>query len=286
MAILVIDIGGSSVKMAVFEAQRLQASDKFASPSTWQEMQTLLTTKIDQYLVTYKIEALSFSVPGIPDQVTGEIKGASSLHYLHGFLFRDFFEKRYQMPVYFENDANCACLAEMTLGAARGINHAVFLVIGTGIGGVIVADGQVVTGAHNFAGEFGMMLIDERHEWSELGSAVHMARRFSKLKNKTYQGHEIFALAKSGDVDAVAACEQLYHYLALGIYQLQYVIDPQCFILSGGITANPDLLANIKRHLEMILHYGQRSPLVPQLVKAVFESDANLLGAGLMALKH
>ncbi|MDR0921076.1 MAG: ROK family protein [Lactobacillales bacterium] len=284
MSLLVIDIGGSSVKSAIFE-ETLSDYRTFQSPSSWEEMREKLDETIVYYLENYEVLALSFSVPAIPNQETGEIKGASSLRYIHGFSFREYFEKNYGLPVYFENDAVCACKAETSLGAARGAENALFLVIGTGIGGVILSNGEVQPGAHHFSGEFGMMLIDKGKEWSELGSAVHMARKFSKLKGKEYQGREVFALAEAGDKDAIQATEELYYYLALGIYNLQYMIDPERFILGGGITNNVKLISNIERKLSEIMSYGQRCPITPKIVKAVFGNDANLIGAGILAIE-
>lgn len=283
MSLLVIDIGGSSVKSAIFQPE-LQDFKKFTSPLTLEEMKANMHQLISYYQDKYQLTGISFSVPGIPDQGSGYVKGASSLHYIHEFNFKEYFKTKYQLPIFFENDANCACKAEVFMGSAKGVESALFVVIGTGIGGAIFLDGEIQPGFHNFGGEFGMMLIDRRHEWSELGSAVHMARKFSQLKQKEYTGEQVIQLGEQGeDLEAVKACESLYHYLALGLYNLQYVIDPACIILSGGITQHPQLLANIERKLAEIMNYGQRCPVKPKLVKAQFGNDANLIGAGLVA---
>lgn len=112
------------------------------------------------------------------------------------------------------------------------------MVIGTGVGGTIISNGQIQPGEHAYGGEFGMMLVDGRRELSELGSAVHMARKYSKLKRKEYTGEEVFALAEAGEVDAVTATEELYHYLALGIYNMQYTIDPEYILCQRFVSQN------------------------------------------------
>ncbi|WP_159723038.1 ROK family protein [Enterococcus sp. CSURQ0835] len=285
MKILTIDIGGSSVKSALFD-QTLSDIRRFDSPADWETMRQKLDQLIQSYLRQAEVAAISFSVPGIPNQATGEIEGASSLRYLHGFDFRGYFQAHYPLPIFFENDANCGCIAELQAGAAKDLQSVLFLVIGTGIGGALVVDKKILPGAHRFGGEFGMMLMEhdgQFKEWSELGSAVHMGRKFSQLKGKTYQGTDVFELAAVGDERAQTLCEELYHYLALGIYNLQYSFDPQAFVLSGGIVNQPELLANISRKLQVIMGYGQRCPIVPQLRVATFGSQANLIGAGLVA---
>ena len=84
-------------------------------------------------------------------------------------------------------------------------------------------------------------------------------------------------------VDAVTATEELYHYLALGIYNMQYTIDPEYIVLGGGITKKADLLDHLYRKLAEIMNYGQRCPIMPKIRIAKFGNDANLIGAALTA---
>lgn len=280
MTILTIDIGGSSVKSGIFTNQ-LSDQKQFQSPATLSEMQEKLDQLIQSYIDEYSIEAIGFSVPGIANQETGRVDGVSSLRYIHDFDFVAYFKEMYQLPVYFENDANCACKAEIHLGIAGEVKNALFMVIGTGVGGTIISNGQIQPGQHSYGGEFGMMLVDGRRELSELGSAVHMARKYSALKGQEYTGEEVFKLAEAGEEDALSMTEELYHYLALGIYNMQYTIDPEYIVLGGGITKKPDLLDHIYRKLAEIMNYGQRCPILPKLRVAQFGNDANLIGAAL-----
>lgn len=280
MTILTIDIGGSSVKSGIFTNQ-LSDQKQFHSPATLNEMQQQLDKLIQSYMDTYPIEAIGFSVPGIANQETGRVDGVSSLRYIHDFDFVAYFKEKYHLPVYFENDANCACKAEIHLGIAGEVKNALFMVIGTGVGGTIISNGQIQSGEHSYGGEFGMMLVDGRRELSELGSAVHMARKYSALKGQEYTGEEVFELAEAGEEDAIEMTEELYHYLALGIYNMQYTIDPEYIVLGGGITKKPDLLDHIYRKLAEIMNYGQRCPILPKLRIAQFGNDANLIGAAL-----
>ncbi len=282
MTILTIDIGGSSVKSAIYTSE-LVNQKQFMSPKTLSEMQAQLDELIQSYLAQYPVETLAFSVPGIANQVTGRVDGVSSLRYIHDFDFVAYFKEKYQLPVFFENDANCACKAEIHLGIAGEVKNALFMVIGTGVGGTIISNGQIQPGEHAYGGEFGMMLVDGRRELSELGSAVHMARKYSQKKGQEFTGEEVFALAEAGEEEALAATNELYHYLALGIYNLQYIIDPEYIVLGGGITKKADLLPKIQEKLAEIMNYGQRCPIVPKIQVAKFGNDANLIGAALTA---
>ncbi|MDT2782416.1 ROK family protein [Vagococcus fluvialis] len=230
-----------------------------------------------------KIVSVNVSVPDIANNQTGSrIDGASSLHYLHEIEFINTLEKIFNKPIYFENDANCASLAELHFGAGKNHQDMLFLVIGTGIGGTVIYNRKIKRGAHDFAGEFGMMLVDGRHEWAVLGSAVHMARKVSKEIGWEVTGEEVFTLAKEGNTIAKKAVEELYFYNALGIYNLQYILDPEVIIIGGGISKHPDLIKEINLKLKEIMSFGQRSPLIHELHVCEYGNDANLIGASMI----
>ena len=84
------------------------------------------------------------------------------------------------VPVSVENDANCAALAEVWLGAARDVQNALFIVIGSGIGGAVIVNRQLFKGKNLFGGEFGYMLLDAENTLSRLGSPVQVAERYGK----------------------------------------------------------------------------------------------------------
>nr|WP_302470527.1 ROK family protein [Vagococcus proximus] len=283
---LVIDIGGSSVKGAIFKEEALSDRRHFKSPKSWDDMASELDNMIKGYIAKHDVEAISFSVPGIANQQTGEIDGASSLHYLHGFPFVQHFKEAYQLPVFFENDANCACHAEVAAGAAKGAKNVIFIIIGTGIGGSIVMNGEFVSGANNFAGEFGMMLTENNEEWSVTGSAVHMARAYSKEVGEETSGKEVFDRAESGEALALSYVDTLYLNLAKGLYNLQYILDPEYIVIGGGISNKPNLLEKLEEKLDVVMGYGQRCPIRPTIVSSFYKNDANLIGAGLLVDKN
>ena len=278
--ILAIDIGGSSVKTALWKDGKISDKKYFKSPNNWDEMFRKINESIKYYKKSNKIEGIAFGVPGIPNYITGKVDGASSLKYIHEPEFLKAFEEEFKIPVSFENDANCACIAEINHESLKDKKHMVFVVIGTGIGGSIVYDRKIQNGAHSFGGEFGMMLVDGRNEWAILGSAVHMGRKVSELKGEELTGVDVFNLAETGDETSKKAVEELFHYLALGIYNLQYIIDPEIIVLGGGITGKENLVDEIEKEMDKIMEYGQRSPLYPKIVKANYGNDANLIGAG------
>lgn len=281
---LVVDIGGSSVKSALWQGELFE-KEEVSSPGSWDELLQLLIELKERKSRQHQLVAVSFSLPGIVNEVAGILEGVSSLAYLHGVAFREVLSLALNLPIYMENDAHCAALAEQRYGVAKGKQNVLLVVIGTGIGGAIISDGEIRKGEHLFGGEFGMMLIDGHQEWAKLGSAVQMAKQVSLAKGlpeEQLSGQEIFALCEAGDVVAYEAVESLYHYLALGIYNLQHILDPEIIVLGGGISAREGLLFEIERHLSVIMA-SQRSPLFPQLAVCQFGNQANLIGAAVKA---
>lgn len=280
---LVIDIGGSSVKYSLCENGKLSEIRQVSSPKEWNGMVTIFEKIIVEYADFFtKITSVNISVPGIPNLNTGRIDGASSLHYLHEVAFIENMSTIFNKQIYFENDANCASLAELHYGAGKKHKDMLFLVIGTGIGGTVIYDREIKKGAHDFAGEFGMMLVDGRNEWAVLGSAVHMARNVSKEIGYIVTGKEVFELAKSENEVAKKAVNDLYFYIALGIYNIQYILDPEVIIIGGGISKNTELIPQVQIKLKEIMSFGQRSPLTPELRVCEFGNDANLIGASMI----
>lgn len=283
---LVIDIGGTSIKYALCEHGKLSEIKEVKSPQKWEAMIVVFKEILAEYKEEFsEVISVNISVPGVPNEETGRIDGASSLHYLHEVEFISELSTIFNRQIYFENDANCASLAELHFGAGQGCQDMLFLIIGTGIGGTVIYDRTIQKGRHHFAGEFGMMLVDGRREWAELGSTVHMARKVSKELGYKVDGKEAFELAKKGNQIAQKQVEELYFYLALGIYNLQYILDPEVIIIGGGISAQPELVSEIEQQLQKIMTFGQRSPLFPKVEVCKFGNDANLIGASMIE-KH
>ncbi|MDU1847660.1 ROK family protein [Niallia alba] len=281
MSLLVMDIGGSSVKFAVWEKEQLVDKGSFVTPKTWDEMKQEMVQLKGKIDAKYTIDGVAFSAPGAVNQSKGVIEGASAVPYIHHFPVFFELEELFGCPVSMENDANCAGLAEVWRGAAKGLQNVLFVVIGSGIGGAVIVDGKVRHGKHLFGGEFGYMLLKEDKTFSDLGTAVNMAKRYSKrmeLENEL-SGKEVFELAEQGDEIAKEEVETFYHYLAIGIYNLQYSFDPEKIIIGGGVSSKEGLLDELNVHLAKVVESAKIAPFIPEVAICEFQNDANLIGA-------
>ena len=281
---LAVDIGGTFVKSGmVRENGEIVATHKVKTPKT-----------LDDLLHT--IQAFCHSRPGVagiaiscPGAVSddGVVYGSSAIPYIHGPSVKKLVERRTALPVFVENDANCAGYAEMWKGSARGKKDVLVMVIGTGIGGSVFKNGLLHKGANLHGGEFGYMLLtpdvqDSNDVWSRVASTKALVRKVAKMKQMnpdSILGEDIFKMAESGDQACIQAIDAFYHLLAVGIYNLQYIYDPEIILIGGGISAKEDLIDEIDEKLDRILEKIDLAKVKPKIEPCKFRQNANLLGA-------
>jgi glucokinase len=214
--------------------------------------------------------------------------------------------ERLDRPVVVDNDANCALLAEARAGAAKGAANALLLTLGTGIGGAILARGEIYRGRGG-AGELGHMVVDLDGEpcscgsrgcletvasgpaFGRAGDAAADEQPDSALGEAKASGREITGalvteLAGEGDAAAVGVLAEAGRKLGAGLASLANAFSPEVIVIGGGASAAGELLFAPARE-EM-----QRRALRPnrdvRVVPAHFADEAGMLGAAVMALEH
>lgn len=291
MAILAFDVGGSSVKYAVVKKDgTIGEKGSFKTPEDLEGFYKGLQQVKEKLAAEHKIRGAAFSMPGAVDDERGIIGGASAIPYIHDFTIKKALEKILELPVTMENDANCAALGEVWLGAAKDKKDVAFLVIGSGVGGALVKNGHIHHGAHLHGGEFGFMVVDEEGTiLSEAASTENMVRHCEQMKGEpegSLDGKKVFAMADDGDADAKLAIKQMIEQLARAIYNIQYSYDPECFVIGGGVSAREDFVPAIDAAVNKILEKVRIARVRPDVRQAKFGNDANLLGAVYHFLQH
>ena len=282
MSLLAFDIGGTSVKYAIWDEDQLKEKGSFFTPDSWDQLKSLLVQTKVSFQERFMIDGVAFSAPGAINQIDRQIEGVSEVPYIHFFPIYDELEAAFGVPVSFENDANCAGLAEIWRGAAVDKSNVLFVVLGTGIGGAIIVNGEIQHGHHLLGGEFGFMLLEGERTFSELGTAVAMARRYAKRMNlptNEVSGEQVFQLAEAGDQVAKEEVNTFYHYLVKGLYNLAYSFDPEVLLLGGGVSNKPDLIERINDEMDALFSRLRVPPFRPVIELCQFKNDANLIGA-------
>jgi glucokinase len=206
-----------------------------------------------------------------------------------------------------DNDANTAALAEVTLGAAAGAKYVLMVTLGTGIGGGIVVDGQLMHGANGFAGEIGHVTVErdgplcacgEYGHWEAIASGRALGRMARELIERgggrgildaagtdtaAVTGESVEIAAAAGDGDACALLERYADNIALGLANLANILDPECIVIAGGVVELGALLFDpLRRAFAARLEGTEHRPEI-RILQAHFGERAGALGAALLA---
>ncbi|WP_019414462.1 ROK family protein [Paenisporosarcina sp. TG20] len=293
MEVLGVDIGGTKIRMGIVRSNG-QVVEDFVIP-TQIPLYPYLEEKIVQLLKENPhIQAIGIGTRGMVDAENGIISFETDvLPGWQGTEVKSLLEKATGLQVEVNNDANCAGLAETRIGAAKGFRRTVCLTIGTGLGGGLVIDGQIMNGAHGGAGEVGHMILYPNGHICNCGrkgcseqyvSGTALRRLIADMqivdeeKNLVSPNH-LFELANEGHVEALALIHKFTGDLAIVISSLQAVLDMDCVVIGGGVSESADSWWSfLMNELEPLL-------LKPLVVKrAMFGNEAGMLGAAFLVL--
>lgn len=279
----VLDIGGSSIKFALVDKNmNIVIRDSWAVPGSFDGLIELIQKKFNQIKHDYECAGIAISAPGSVDSFEGVIYGASAIPYIHGPNFKEILGEQLGLPIEIENDANCAALAEAHLGDYSNYKMISSVVIGSGVGGSNVYNGEILRGANLHGGEFGYMILDEDgfgfQTMSTLSSVGGIVRQAQMMGLNVNNGKELFSLADSNEM-AQRLIDDFFKYLAIGLFNIQYSFDPDVILIGGAISNRPNLIERIGLELDSILNKHESATLKPVVRKATFGNDSNILGA-------
>ncbi len=277
MKYLVFDIGGSAIKYAVIDLElTILKSGKIPRQNSFEEM---IEAMIKVYNEQEEIAGISISSPGVVDSKKGTVGGASALDYIHGPNFKEIFKAKTNLDIAIENDANCAALSEVYFGENKDKENIIYVVIGSGIGGAILNNKQILYGANGYGGEFGYQIVnDKMQSWSEVGSTVNLVNRVRKVMNNFFiEGKEVFELAQTNE-QVQALVEEFYECNARALFNLQMAFDPDIILLGGGISENKQVIKEIQNRIELLRKRGKLEQEINVKV-GQYGANANLYGA-------
>ncbi len=258
---VVFDVGGTRTKHGLMDQEgELVTSGDYET--NCRQLEPFLETMADvvkQYQKTSDVSGIAISLPGFVDSETGYTEFAGAIIALNGQNLKTLLEEKTSLRVEVENDANCAALAERYSGHAKECDSFICMTLGTGVGGGIFAGGQLVRGASFRGGEFGMMLTEtDNGQFTTLNSSASTAGLIRSYKEKQgipqstqIDGQDIFEKAKH-DPSIEKLVDQWYKRIAIGIYNVATVLNPEKILIGGGVSARPELLSNIEQHLHTL----------------------------------
>ena len=251
-----------------------------------------------------EIKAIGIGLPGIMDQRTGIVPFCTNLFWHDVPLIQEM-AKYTDRPVFADNDATVAGLAESVAGVSAGCDSSVFVTLGTGVGGGVVLGGKVFSGSHGVATEIGhMVTVDGGEEctcgkrgcWERYASAtalIREGRRLCQARPDTalakavggdldaITAKHVIDLAKAGDPDCMGLFDNYVHHLCVGLVNLINLYDPEVIALGGGVShAGQFLLDAVRAKLPEMVFFKTMPYASIELAKLT--NDAGIIGAAML----
>lgn len=310
--VLGIDIGGTGVKMGIITHDGI-IENKWDIPSdksdSGKNILPDIVTSINNKLLecgvlAEEIQSIGVGVPGaVSDGKT--VNCCVSLGWGVTNVSEYLENELWNIPVIIGNDANTAALGEMWKGAGEGCSNVVLLTIGTDIGGGVIVNGMPISGTFGGGGEIGHIPFNphekEPHPCGKCGcfgqyasgtGLTTLANRklksvdtASSLRDINLSGNmakEVIDAAKSGDVLAKEIFEDYCDIFARGLAMVSCVVEPEVFILGGGVSNAGDFLSdNIQKNFSKYCFHTSKDV---RIIRAKLTNDAGLIGAAKLAL--
>ena len=310
-----IDLGGTSVKLAILTAEG-DIQQKWTIPTNINDegahIVPDIVASIKHHLDLYKMTADDFQgigmgSPGAVDREAGTVEGAFNLNWKTLQPVREVIEREIGITSFIDNDANVAALGEKWRGAGADDRDVVFVTLGTGVGGGIIAEGNLIHGTAGSGGEIGHMTVEpggfdctcgKKGCLETVASAtgvVKLARKHAEeyagnaqLKFIIDDGQEItskmiFDLAKEGDELAVLVVDRAAYYLGLACSHIGNLLNPAYIVIGGGVSAAGEyLLEQVRTYFADFTFPNVKKTTHIKL--AALGNDAGIVGACYLAL--
>lgn len=297
---IAVDIGGTHIRTAVYTHESI-------TPLTHHRVRSLalepgvfdrLVQAVESVWPKEAVDAIGIASPGPLDPYTGTILSTPNIPEWKNFPVGPNLSKHFGVPVYLDNDANMAALAEWKYGAGQGHHDLVYLTISTGVGGGAISSDNLLQGFHGMGAELGHMIIDPNGPPCGCGGRGHIESFSSGPSIVRYVNEQLAVGIKStlhadpnlsaaqvaeaalqGDTLANDAFKRAGFYLGIGVANLLSAFDPSILIFGGGVSQVGDLLfkpfrESLQKH---VLHPHYLDNLT--ISTAALGDDAGLLGA-------
>jgi glucokinase len=299
-----IEFSGSKIRAATVNSEGVIGERREAQVRTDGLVEQVVQLVGDLRQREKNIEAVGIAIPGLVNRQTDRVVASRDLP---GVVREDIHKElmdatglRFEL----ENDANAAAYGEFKIGAGRGSRDLFYITIGQGIGGAIILDGKLWTGASGFAGEVGHITIDTEGSECECGnmgcletvaSAPNIVRRANERLNrdstsslsrlgmkKDFTADDMAREAKEGDDFSMMMIERTGKYIGTGVASIINLLNIERIVLGGGVMQAGDLILN------PIIQEAKRRAFQPcfeatQIVAAVLGEDAATIGAAMLA---
>lgn len=298
-----VDVGGTTIKLGMFtvegellEKWEIPTRTENNSEAVLPDVAAAVLKKMEEKgIAKEEVAGVGFGVPG-PVTAEGVIVMNANLGWRNKHVSKELKELT-GLPCKGGNDVKTAGMGEMWKGGAAGYKDAVFITLGTGVGAAIIADGKVILGSKGAAGEVGHIKVDGEiqdacgcggvgcmEQFASATGVVRMAKELleksdkpSLLRNGEVTAKAVFDAVKEDDELAKEVAEKFGHYLGYALSATAAIVDPEAFIIGGGVSKAGDILIDyVQKYYKQYVWPGCRDK---KFVLAKLGNDAGIYGA-------
>ncbi|NTF44254.1 ROK family protein [Rhizobium rhizogenes] len=294
--IAAVDLGGTKVRLAIADlacqvfAEEVAPTDRRGGQFVVDQIAALCwRAAAHQNIPREKIRMAVVGAPGAPEQSTGRILLAPNIPGIDKMNVAAALEKALGFAVALENDVNLCVIGENWLGQGQGIDNLAYIAVGTGIGGGLMVNGQLVRGVSNAAGELGFLPFgadpfdpesSRAGAYERVVASFGIIERYQELAGHAATVPEIFEKAAAGDNNAATVLDDTARLLARGIAAIAAIANPQKVILGGSIGLREELIERVRKFLP------QCFPYPVEIETSLLGARAAIVGATAIGLSH
>ena len=307
-----IDLGGTNIKAGVVTDEGKLLNKVTCKTNADRPMEDIIhdmgrlaaDAVKDAGLEVSDIEAIGIGSPGTPDNDEGLLVYSNNLPFVMAPM-RKLIREVIDLPVYIDNDANCAAMAEAVAGAAKGAKDSVTITLGTGVGAGVIVDGKIYSGFNQAGSEFGHTVLVSGgiecpcgrngcfEQYASASALARMTREAAKknpdsLLNKVYEqqgewnAQIAFIAMRDGDETAKEVVDTYTSYLADGLANAINAFMPEVLVVGGGVCNEGDPLLIPMREKTMSRPYFGPGVKKTRIELAQMGNDAGIVGAAMM----
>lgn len=313
--LLGIDLGGTTIKFGILTLER-EVQEKWAIETNTLEngrhIVSDIVESLKHRLSLYGLTkddflGIGMGSPGAVDRTSKTVTGAFNLNWADTQEVGSVIEKEVGIPFFIDNDANVAALGERWVGAGANNPDVVFVTLGTGVGGGVIADGNLIHGVAGAGGEIGHMIVDPENGFTctcgnkgcleTVASATGVVRVARQLAEQyegssaikaaidngdTVTSKDIFIAAEDGDKFANSVVERVSRYLGLAAANISNILNPDSVVIGGGVSAAGEFLRSRVEKYFVTFAFPQVKKST-KIKIAELGNDAGIIGAASLA---
>lgn len=303
-----VDVGGTTIKMGLFDTEgnvldkwEIKTRTENGGENVLPDIAKAVADKMAEKSISKEeVAGVGVGVPG-PVDSKGIVHRCVNLGW-DEFNVNETLGALVDMPVMAGNDANVAALGEMWKGGGQGHEDLVVVTLGTGVGGGIIINGKMLTGANGSGGEIGHIHVQDDEpdqcgcgnygcleQYASATGIVRIAKRIlaktqeaTVLKADSVTAKDVWDAVKEGDAVAIQVAEQFGKYLGEGLAAVACVANPEAFVIGGGVSkAGKVLLSYVEKNYKPVVFHGSRDV---EFTLATLGNDAGIFGAAKLVL--